>query len=243
MTAINPALLPNACNIAQNSESYLITYYKLNHLLKNNTSVTRIILGFSYPNFSGYMDSLYYDDIATNDLFSRIYPIVAPSDLLPLKVDLKKYYTVWLKNYLLYPKWNHLTYLGGFTELKYGLNKANLQSVIKRHYYYRSGQPAQISIINKNYLYKIIQLTQQRNIQLVLVNIPLHPKYLKEIPPRFIQFYNQLKQEFLQKGIIVLDYSSLVLNDAYFKDYNHLCLEGANYFTTILKNDLKNTFN
>jgi hypothetical protein len=28
------------------------------------------------------------------------------------------------------------------------------------------------------------------------------------------------------------------MDDKYFKDYNHLDLEGANYFTAIIKNDL-----
>ncbi|MCC7050394.1 MAG: hypothetical protein IT239_01265, partial [Bacteroidia bacterium] len=120
MTAINPKLFSSAINIAQNSESYLITYYKLKYLLPKNEKIKQVIIGFSYPSFSGYMDSLYSNDIATADIFSRIYPIITPKQLFPLKVDVWKYYSVYLKNNLLYPKVNQYPFMGSFTELKYG---------------------------------------------------------------------------------------------------------------------------
>jgi hypothetical protein len=239
MTAINPDLIPNSRNIAQNSESYFLTYHKLKFILPANPQIKSIVMGFSYPSFSAYMDRLYYNDIATTDIFSRFYPIMLPNDFAPLKIDEKKYYQVYFKQMLLLPHLKHEQYLGEFTPLPYGLNKANLENVVKRHYFDKAGKNVGISKISTAYLDSIIKYCNSQKINLTLVNIPFQRDYLKSVPSNFIEFYNSKKLELVGRGIKILDYSKMELDNKYFKDYNHLDIDGANYFSSFIKSDLK----
>lgn len=238
MTAINPDELPNSKNIAQNSESYIISYYKLKYLLAKENKVKKVILSFSYPSFSAYLDGIFKDDIATADVFSRIYPIMKPENFGNLEVDKFKYYKVLFKQMFVYPHVDHHKYMGGFTKLKYGLDKADLEGVLQRHYFDKDSNNIGISICASHYLDSIVDLTKQKNIELVLVNIPFQNKYLERVPSNFIEYYNTEKTRMLENGVTVLDYSQVQLPDEYFKDYNHLDLEGANFFTGMVKKDL-----
>ena len=238
MTAINPDLIPNSVNIAQNSESYIITYYKLKYLLRHNKGVERVILGFSYPSFSAYLDHIFKNDMATLDVLNRIYPIMSIRDFHGLEVDEQKYYQVLFKNLCAYPHTNHHQYMGGFVKLQPGIERANLQSTIMRHYFDKDSNNIGISVCARQYLDSIITLTRDNHTELVLVNVPLHKDYLAKIPPNFIDYYNNAKDYYEQAGIKILDYSHIPLDNTYFKDYNHLSAEGADWVTQKIKEDL-----
>lgn len=239
MTGVNPEKINNSMNVAQNSESYIITYYKLKYLLTNNRNIKRILLGFSYPSFSGYMDRIFKNDIATADIFDRIYPIMNVNDFNGYSIDKKKYYQVYLKNILVYPHLNHSKYLGGFVKLKSGIESANINTTIQRHYYDKDSNNVGVSFIAPLYLDSIYQLTQKNNIDLVLVNLPLHIDYLNRVPNNFINYFNFIKSKCLHKNVTILDYGKLSFENKYFKDYNHLSEDGANEITEKIKNDLK----
>lgn len=239
MTGIDPELIPQSKNIAQNSESYLITYYKLRRILDQQSQVKTIILGFSYPSFSAYLDGIFKNDIATSDVFNRIYPIMSPEDFGPISIDKEKYYLARFKNLLVYPHSDHQKYMGGFQKLKYGLDKADLNSVILRHYFDKDSVNIGISKYAYSYLDSIRTICEQKNIRLVLVNMPFHKDYLEKIPENFKRYYQDKKTFLEQKGQLILDYEKLPMEDQYFKDYNHLDYEGAIYFTNILIKDLE----
>jgi hypothetical protein len=239
MTAINPRLIPNCINTAQNSESYFISYFKLKSLLKKKNDLKTIIIGFSYPSFSGYMDRIFSGDVATGDVLNRIYPIVKMSDFKNLALDEDKFRQVYFKNMFVYPHLNHHKYIGSFQALKPGMKSANLQSTIQRHYYLQDSSFVGISYINRNYLDSILELTRKKNLKLVLVNVPLQKDYLKKIPIPILQFYEKTKIEFLKNGVRILDYGHLKFENIYFKDHNHLSLFGANKITRQIKKELE----
>jgi hypothetical protein len=238
MTAINPEMIDSCKNIAQNTESYLVSFYKLKTILARENNIQTILLGFSYSSLSKYLDNVFNNDIATTDIFERIYPIMKPGDFGNLSLNRKEFYKVFFKRVFLYPHRDHHHYIGEFVKLKYGLDKAKLAPVIKRHFYDNHGINIGRSEIALNYLDSIVELTKKHHINLVLVNAPLQRDYLKWIPQNFVDYYQYVKTMEIQKGIKVLDYGHLPLEDKNFKDYNHLDEEGANYFTEIIKKDL-----
>lgn len=239
MTSIDPEKIDSSVNIAQNSESYVITYHKLKLILENNDNVEQILLGFSYPSFSAYLDGIFEDDIATADVLTRIYPLMSLEDFTVLEVDEEKYYQVLFKNLFVYPHINHQKYMGGFSRLEYGLDKADLESVILRHYYDEDTNNIGISPVAEKYLDSIILLAEEEEVELILVNVPLQEDYLEQIPENFREYYEEVKQECISEGVEVLDYGDLPMEDRYFKDYNHLDYEGATYFTSIIKQELE----
>ena len=52
--AINDSIIPNSLNIAESSESFYFSYFKLKILLENNPSIKKVHLGLSYHNLSNY---------------------------------------------------------------------------------------------------------------------------------------------------------------------------------------------
>ncbi len=239
MTGINPALIPHCKNTAQNSESYIISYYKLKYLLAHNSGIKQVILSFSYPSFSAYLDGIFKGDVATADVLNRIYPIMGIADFHGVDLDVYKYYQVWFKNMMVYPHTNHHKYMGGFVKLQPGIQRANLDGTIMRHYFDKDTNNIGISKIAHQYLDSIVDLTKQKNVELILVNVPLHKDYLKRIPENFVEYYDGVKLELEAKHIKVLDYGHMIIEDKYFKDYNHLDEEGANLVTELIKADFR----
>ncbi|MBU2019696.1 MAG: hypothetical protein KJ941_08625, partial [Bacteroidetes bacterium] len=239
MTAVNPQLIPNSINIAENSESYFISYFKLKRLLNQKNELKTIIIGFSYPSFSAYMDRLFDGDMATGDILNRIYPIVSISDFKNFDLDVDKYRQVYFKNMFVYPHLDHNKFIGSFTPLKPGIENTNIESTLKRHYYRQDSIFVGISDLNRNYLDSIIELTRKENIDLVLVNIPLHKDYLEKIPQPIVDYYEKTKAELLNKRVKILDYGQLKFENNCFKDHNHLSIIGANRITRQIKKELE----
>lgn len=237
MSAINPDLIEHCTNAAQNSESYFISYHKLKYIFKFRTGIKKVIIGFSYPSFSAYLDGIFKDDVATSDVLNRIYPIVSLKDFGKLEVDKEKYYQILFKNLLVYPHTNHQKFMGGFTPLKAGIPRANLEATIQRHYFDKDTNNIGISFCASQYLDSIIDLTKANDVELILVNAPLHKDYLDLIPQNFVEYYERVKADCAAKNVKVLDYGHVLFQDWFYKDYNHLSLEGANELTEMVKKD------
>jgi hypothetical protein len=239
MTGIDPSLINNCINTAQNSESYFISYYKLKYILKHSKNVKKVILGFSYPSFSGYMDKIYKNDLATSDVLNRIYPIISIEDFGPLEVDKEKYYTILFRNMLVIPHINHEKFIGEYSPLPSGMQNANVNSTIKRHYFDKDSINSGISYINRSYLDSIINLTKSQNIDLYLVNLPLQKDYIQRIPENFISFYDQTKKELIDQNITILDFGNELIDDENFKDHVHLSSNGASLISKRINQVLK----
>lgn len=239
MTALDPAFIPNSVNTAQNSESYFISYHKLKSLLATNKQIKKVLLGFSYPSLSAYLDGIYKGDMATGDILNRIYPIVQPADFGNIPYDLEKYQLIWFRNMLVYPHNNHHKYIGGYERLEPNLANTDLTGIVNRHYYTEKKEFVGTSAICKAYLDSIIDLTKQKDISLYLINVPLQKDYTKQVPSEIKNYFDQVKEQVLAKGVTVLDYGKLPFEDQDFKDHNHLSRFGAEKISRMIKEDIK----
>ena len=70
------SLYPNAQNISQTGEGYIYTYAKLSILLKNNTNIKTIILGYGYHNISQYFDFAIFGNNSIST-YSNFYCILS----------------------------------------------------------------------------------------------------------------------------------------------------------------------
>lgn len=238
MTGLNPAFIDNSVNLAQNSESYFISYHKLKYLLDNYPKINRVVIGFSYPSFSAYLDNIFSNDVATSDVFDRIYSLVEPSDFGEIPFDKEKFRLIKFKNYFVYPHLNHHKFLGGYVKFQPALEEANLESTIKRHYYDDKEINIGVSHFSKLYLDSIIYECKLSNVDLVLVNLPFHKKYLENIPENFVNYYNEVYSELKDSHVTLLDYTDLHFADSCFKDYNHLSFIGADIISKRINDDL-----
>ncbi|MCP4457474.1 MAG: hypothetical protein GY816_05525 [Cytophagales bacterium] len=121
-TAIDPVGLPQSSYVCSGVESYVMTFYKLKKLIRENPQVKEVLLSFSYNNFSGYQELRLIGSRAKSQ-FIRYYEIL-PLDL-PEQIEINdtKFYHTFIRELALYPNFFDSKYLGGFEKHKSGIEK------------------------------------------------------------------------------------------------------------------------
>lgn len=233
-------------NIAQNSESYYFTYFKLKKILTNENRIKTVFLGMSYHNFSGYIDDFifgkYSGAISKNYFF--IMPIKEKIHLAFYNGNesinfLKGLLTTSIKNFLSHEK----SFVGAYHNV-FVNSRSNLKSIdkrIKSQYFITENRIYQPSDFNIKYLYKIIDLCKSKKVNLICVNPPLNEKYLEKIPVFYLNYY----RTFIRKNNIqVLEFPKVELNSSCFiPDGDHVSVKGAEKCTKELNDILTKELN
>lgn len=229
--ALNPAFFESAQNISQSAEPLYVTYWKLKKLLPLS-SVSTVVLGFSYLNLSPLSNRKLSDERWSTTLFNRVYTIADIESLEGVEVDRLEFYRSKFKNMCLYPKWDHASYMGEY----FNFDKSVLSPPdedIARHYL-RDGENVDISMVDIAFLDSIVALSARENVELILVAAPIHESYFKRIPDHFIAGFEDTKRELEARGIRVLDYSKLDVADEEFLNVTHLNERGATRFSKLI---------
>ncbi len=254
--AINPKYIDDSVNLSKNSENYFLTYVKLSYFLKYNKP-NRLILNFSYHNFSTLYDKEMFG-VRRNVLLNRYYPIINDkSNFFTSKKD-----GDWLYTKLKYD-WGlpfdfsnnmHLFFylkhfdkpdianypFGGYYRYNDTCNLSNdtIKHSLKAHYN-NNGERAGVSKLMYDYVKRICEVCKENDIEIILVNTPVHTDYYKKIPEAFkenhIIVYNYLKEEYSAK---YFDFSTFPIPDKGYGDGDHLNAYGATIFSKELKKTL-----
>ncbi len=239
MTSLNPKLLYNTINISQGAEPYVLTYWKLKEILMLN-KIDTLILGFAPHNISEFNDKKFLNKFYSNEMFKRSYFIgefIETNNLI--EFDKKELINVFIRNTCLFPKLNHINYLGNYDSINES-NLSNLHSDVKRHYYDKNIKLG-VSKISVKYLNRIIQICNKNNIEILLISNPVHLNYYKKIPKMIIKEYDNLKKEFANKKIFVFDRTDFFYDDSLYANSDHLNYNGSIIFTKQFKK-AKNDF-
>ena len=235
--SLNPCFFNAAKNISQSAEPYFVTYWKLKKLLHTNKTIDTLLLGFSFHNISAFNDKKLIDPSWSSEMFYRIYPIEEFETLNGIEIDFWEYFKILAREMCLYPKKNHINYIGCYGNSRRS-DISDYNTSIKRHFYYNNNNVG-ISTTSIDFLNKIITLCRDSKINNILITSPLHKEYLKRIPSNFTQEYLKLKNELTtNNGVPVLDFSSIVLNDTCFLNSDHLNESGARIFSNMVMDTL-----
>jgi len=238
MCALDDKIIPNSTNTCLPSESYYYTYYKLKKILYNDNDLKYILLGLSFSSFGENFDNQIYETGKISYMYPKYFLILENREKLSL---LKKNPTGLLKSipyifknafitfsksnkYINYPFW------GNFSDNENtNLSDENIKAAINRHYYNTDSDLLQdFSDIQLEYLMKIVDLYNEKKIQLYLINAPLSNEYFSEIPEKFINhYYSIVKKLKFTKNVKILDYHNYQLPKNYFRDADHLNSYGA----------------
>jgi len=232
MVGINPALLHNTVNIAQQAEPLVVTYYKLKSLLAYQQP-RQIVLGFSPHHLSDFNDLKFKLPKMAKSMFDKTYPIMSPQDFSPFETDEKALWWTYFQHWCIIPKANHHSYIGQYETRPKQLQLSNPRYAVERHFY-RGKEQAGISKNMLEALENIIQLTTAKQVTLILVALPVHKAYASQIPAKFITTFQTKAQELMHRKIILLDYRDFQFEDNAFSDHDHLNYEGATLFTKLL---------
>jgi hypothetical protein len=227
--AINDAGIAGVQNISLNAEGYKYTYPKLQHLLSTESGVKRVYLSFGYHNLSSYFDE--YIVGSTFRFFAERYiSVLTLSDLAELVKnnprDASDLFKRILKEGLSSGIRGSCPLYGKFPDER-RTEVFDFSAMEKRiaEQYYLDGRVRSESALNLEYLEKIVALCKASNIELVLLNTPMHEQYRQRIPEKFRALHDQ----FIAKHHLrSFDFGDLPLSDGEFlPDGDHTNYRGA----------------
>ncbi len=95
-------------------------------------------------------------------------------------------------------------------------------------FHYKDTNVNENATINK--ILELHQYVKSKNSKLILINMPTNAMYKKYVPKTILASYKNIMSTFNKKGIQMLDYGNLNLNDSLFSDMNHLNSNGSKMF-------------
>jgi RNase H-fold protein (predicted Holliday junction resolvase) len=237
-TGIDDSKIENSLNISQLSEHFLYSFNILNLLLENNSQIKTVILGVSFHSFSKEYDRYIHDEDKTKHMFPRYFPILDIESIKDInKLPIRQFNGIFkniVKGLFNNTKISEYSFIGNFHESNIcNLNDSTINVAIQRHYFTETGDMHSYSHYQIKYLNKIIELCNTKNVELIIINTPIHYNYYKKIPINFVSNYYSTIQQFGDK-ISFWDFFSVDFPKDYYGDGDHLNSFGAGKFSLII---------
>ncbi|MDB4923329.1 MAG: hypothetical protein JWQ54_5312 [Mucilaginibacter sp.] len=253
--AFNDSLIQNFKNLSHSAEPYFYTYQKIKMVIAQNRRIETVLIEFSNNQIDEKMNDWTWGYKYMSNMFPQYEPFMDRPDIdLLIKNNSKDFlncvsistrqnlFRVITSNY------NFSGSIGSYLKIegsdtgslkqasKTSLdNKASLDSNDKKGY--------NLSMMNIEYLRKIINYCKHEHKKVLLVRSPQHKDF--EFRKNEKIFY-QIKNNYFS-DVDLLDFNNFPLKDDEFADYGHLNYKGAfkfsNYFNSILKSGILSTRN
>lgn len=238
--------MPNSLNLSHSADNYYYTYLKLRKTLKYNKNIDTVFVSYGFHNLSKGVDKSW--------LYNPIHFAYRYDSYIYLleKEDFNQLFIFFLKMPLAFIDVNVSLPLSFFKNR----NIKNIEDLnIGKYIYTKESSIDEVdkeveidfskkqltnfvpSEKQKEYLTKIADLCTEYNVELILVNTPVHKVYYDNLSEIIKNTYFDFFDEKLCKYTL-LDYSKYYLPDSCFKDCDHLNAYGAKIITTKILSDL-----
>jgi len=234
--AIDDTNFSNAFNLAQAGTAYFYDYIKAKEVLKNNTQIDTLILGYSYGDIAIEMDSWFKGDDKIKFKMINFFFLFSTNDYLsllksnPKSVLFNTPQTIFHNLKMSYKGFQNL---GGFKPL----TRNKVVEAKKRVENKTSFRTKELSKYQTKYLLKIYDYCNARNITLVLLAVPIHPR-MEELQAELKQNYCNFATQYMPEAVLI-DHSGFKIPERNYADLAHLNFNGAQLYSTFLK---KNKF-
>jgi RNase H-fold protein (predicted Holliday junction resolvase) len=237
-SGIDDSIIKNSLNISQSSEHFLYSYNVLKLLLNNNSQIDKVILGVSFHSFGKSYDKYIQDEDKTTVMFPRYFPILDLESMIDIKkVPLKQGKNIIksnIKSLFKNSTIHNYSFLGSFYKSnRSNLNDTTINAAAQRHYFTDSGNEQEYSEYQVKYLNKMVELCATKNIELIIINTPIHYKYYKKIPEKFLTNYYSTIQQF-NSEIDFYDFHSVEFTQDSYGDGDHLNSIGAKKLSLLI---------
>ena len=239
--AINDKIFKKSVNFSAPAESYYYSYLKLKKILETKQAVDTVLLSFSPHNIFDNTWFASQSNIQHN--FCRYYPFMSRNDFRflleshPKSViySLRPIALQFLKNIFRRVLGDNVLQIGGFTSLDLDRLEDALQSLkagkaIKDFRLPKDLYPTNVEIV---YLNKILQLCNEKQVKLILINLPKRVELLRHKRYGMEEFQKVYNTEFSQ--LDYFDFSSFSMEDEMYADLLHLNKKGSSYFSNFLE--------
>ena len=221
---VNDSLTPAGINVARESERYMFTYIKLQHLLEHNSQIDTVFMECAPNDLFEHADDKYFLDNEMTGFFAKYYPLFNSEQWVMYKEKAATAFgLLYRKTIIDYIKGIDYTY---FSSKFPPRTKTLDRSTVK----YKPLEGTYGNEINYHYLRKIIELCNKENVKLYLVNCPF---YKPELFFNMEYYHNAYNSNF--SDVELLDYSDFQVEDDERNDAHHLNDKGAIKFTKMLK--------
>lgn len=250
---INPQYIENSCNVGLAAEPVMVSYLKIRDILSMPNNVDQIILSFSLIETSSYWDEIFSKSKANGvEMFSRISFLRKEIDIElfdEIPIDYFTYTEVYLRNrvfpvipYLInvFKKEDKMyPHIGGFSSEEFNIREVaergdNRQAILDKMFYHDSF-PDNISSINFSFLDSIVVLTDKKDINLILVGMPMDKSLYEMIPFENRDYYQrELDLISQQQHVYFVNLTTYFHSLQFFNDYVHINIAGADSVAKIL---------
>lgn len=230
MWSIDDTNIPGLRNIALNAEGYKYSYLKLKHLLATEKGIKKIYIGYSHHNLAGYYDE-YISGPTFASFIERYLAILETRDYFELAAKNPRKVLDFTQR-ILQRGWRpalnrrcqiYGTFPGQPMTAKFDFER--MEKRIREQYYSSDGEVAPPSTTNIEYLKKLIALSREHGLEIVMLKTPQHEAYEARIPAAYHQRYASFLTE---NGLKAYGFEDLKLTDAeVLPDGDHLNLDGA----------------
>lgn len=252
-TSIHPEIFKNELNMAQSSEELVFTYYKLKYMLSNCPIIDTIAYSLSYHSLLEYelkptnfanesmmRYSLILDDYLNITEWNQLK--VLWLNFIYWKLGLPNKY-IW--NYSIQAFRNELSFDklpfrgGAVIHKKSNIDKANVIEVINRHFFSESGEAHNLSNMQLFYLQRLIQLCQDKNVNLIFYTTPVSQSYMDRLPKNYSKWQHSILHYLRnQPSCHVLNLSEKSVAPELLYDHDHLNEVGAINFSKALRRSI-----
>jgi hypothetical protein len=241
--AIDDSIFTRSLNISQSAAAYLYSYTKLRKFLAVNPHIDTVFLSFHGGSIQKSLDELILEDRRILERVPQYFSLLRTEELslfvknpafysalvkLPTK-SIRVLLKFMIKHTLTYKD----LYIGGYLKLdrdrlQQALEQQENNTVVETGY---SGYQI-------DYLLKIIELCNERGVELILFNAPTYDAGTYGNLRALNDFYTTYCGE-----TRYLDYSDFPLPDYGYGDIGHLNFKGAKIFSQYLQDNYDGIFN
>lgn len=237
----DPDVFGNAVNLAADGETLFFTYYKTKLILDANPSIDTIVTGLSPGHISAKTERWLSDSAEAKHHYNTYFMILDDAGRALLDRTSANYFATFAKYelglplgfwtdlplYLKYLRgktsWQDYRFSDGYTELELSdLDRSKIDKRIRVHFY-DGDQVSGLSAVALEYLQKLLDMSRDRGVRVVLVNTPLYEYYRDRIPPFFEKSYSRTVTAVLETHpeVLYFDYSQFDLEDKYYLNGDH----------------------
>jgi len=255
--AVYTPMIPGSYNFASSGESYVLTYYKMRQVLRSDQlDLDVVVMPVSLHTFSGYrLQQIGKQDPAFWAQYVDYIQLGIETGKLEYffgeRIKAEFAYIGGLEEVfdIVYPTgpWQSDRLEDGFlnfSERFSDRDEAEIVDIASKRAEFHFNRVEYIDPLVVNYFNRLLDLLEDKGVQIVLVSFPSTPDYQNAVN-EYISVEDHLaNMEALVEGrenVLVLDYHDLFLDHyEYFVNSDHLNTAGAKVFTQILLRDLEN---
>lgn len=231
----NDSLISNLKNLADPGDSYFYGYQKLKEVVKQNPQVDTVYVEFNPKTILRWEDTKLWrknqvpNYLAFFDL--KDHRLLAKDDNLGYQQEIIKGIITNLKRIAL-NRYNYIDSIGGYRYVPSSRIKAILDTITYDPQKQFSLVQKRLSKYDSSYLKKMVQLCENKNIEIIFVRSPYHKNFDGH---RYEDIFQAYRRKYFGT-ILFLDFQDFPMDDSEFKDLEHLNYKGAKKFSLWFEN-------